>query len=154
MTDFFHEDIPQEQRIALGLEKVVFSKKVQELAEAGNPVYQAILSLCYYYGSGIIRDLKKAYEWATKAADSGWGNSRDNDLFYIYEALMVEDRAFVDERVELGDTTFMVHMAADYHWGGKSVEQDDEKAKRLLEKASSMGDPEAMMLLDAYYGDE
>lgn len=48
-----------------------YSEKLDSMAKSGNPAAQNKLSICYIDGLGIPKDDKKAFFWATKAAENG-----------------------------------------------------------------------------------
>lgn len=151
-TEFFYVNFSDAEKMALGMMKVIYSEEIKHRAEAGEGVYQAILGLCYLYGSGISRDLQKSYEWATKAVDSGWRNS-DEDRFKVLDLLMAEDMPYIDRLIQEGDTFAMTHLAACYHIG-TGVDKDNQRAKELLDRAIQLGDPEAESLKRLYFGEE
>lgn len=153
VPNYFYDDLSPVERMALGIDKVSYSSKIQKKADEGDPVYMIILALCYYHGAGINRDLRKSYEWAMKSDEAGWKNASLNDLCFIFDALMDEDRSYIDERIEDGDSDMMVRLAVCYHLGDK-VNHDDKKAKMLLQMAEVLGNPEAGELIEYYFSED
>lgn len=152
MTEYLFDDLSKEEMLALGFEKVVYEDEIRKRAENGEAVYQAILSLCYFYGSGIPRDLRSSYLWATDAAKNGWVNSTENDMTHIIPALVREDYAFLWERVLMRDTIAMVDLAVESHLG-VNMKQNDVLSKQLLQWSIEAGSDEAKGLMNLYFGE-
>src|SRR5436305_14703013 len=53
---------------------ILYEKKLNELnlrsVRKGDPIAQYNLGNCYYYGYGVKKDYKKAFEWYTKSANN------------------------------------------------------------------------------------
>jgi len=58
-----------------------------------------------------------------------------------------------EERVEKGDLTAMVNLAAKYRDGQDGLARDEAKALELLQRAADLGCPEAIMKLGCFFFD-
>ncbi|MCT7540326.1 caspase family protein [Aliarcobacter cryaerophilus] len=113
------------------------------------------LGKAYYYGIGVNKDLKKAFEFAKKSADKN-NSSGLNLLGVIYQygegVEKDESKAFeyYKQSTDLGNTKAMRNLASLYE-NGEYVKQDLSKAKELYQKLIDLNDKEGYLGFASIY---
>jgi len=143
---------------------VIYSPELHAKAQAGDAVSQLELANAYLYGNGIEEDGDIAEEWAIKAAEN------DNvDAMYLLgesystDALLRSDfdeegskEGFIkaakwyQEAVKHNHAEAMLELS-DLYESGDGVPKDEKQAFLLLEKAATLGVPQAMNKLRYAY---
>lgn len=124
--------------------------KYKEDAEA-----QYYLSKAFYYGLGLKKDTKKAFEYAKKSANQN--NSLGLNLLgvmYQYGESVAKDElqafTYYKEAANLGNTEAMMNIAKMYALGDY-VKEDVNQAIGWAKKAIKYGNAKAMILLGLLY---
>ena len=124
----------------------------KSLAETGHVMAQYRLGLCYFHGSGIMRDPAKAFEYYHKAADQGYVDAQLN-LGYCYSngigIAQDYEKAFewYHKAAEQGNAGAMNNIGIFYKHG-RGVTQDYGEAEEWYRKAAENGSKDALENLE------
>jgi TPR repeat protein len=123
-------------------------KRFLELSEKEGHVEAMIMTgYCYYNGTGMAMDMKKAVEWYTKAAEQG-NSDAQNTLGVCYdngEGVAMDKEKAVDwftKAAEQGNSSAQYFLGYCYEYG-EGVTMDKEMAVEWYTQAAEQGDSEA-----------
>jgi hypothetical protein len=130
----------------------------RKAAEQGFAPAQFSLGLCYVHGKGVPQDFAQALAWYEKAAKQNNSDAMLN-LAYLYhngqgvpknETLSFD---FVRQAAEAGSADAQFQLGMDYYQGEEGLNQDDDLARKWLQRSAQQGEVAAQfnyaMLLKA-----
>jgi len=133
------------------------TKDIVAKAEAGDPEAQYDLSIAYYDGAGVPKDLAKSFEWCRKAANQGLAVAQNN-LGSMYQSgdgvTQSDSDAFVwyQKAAEQGFHEAWTSLGYLYDMG-RGVAQDRTKAVELYKRGADLGSLNGMLNLGISYMD-
>ena len=111
-------------------------KKLKEEAESGNPIIQFCLGNAYYYGSGIEKDLEKAFEWNMRSILQGYPKAFD-----YFGRLASKNAGSEEDYKEIvnflqnksaGNNSLAGYTLGNYYSNADSLNRDIDKAIKLF----------------------
>lgn len=127
-------------------------KWAQLSATQNEDMGQFVLGICYYHGCGIGKDIIKACEWLTKAAEQGNVRAQAKLAEHYYYPEDEKNRDLLLAGRWASQAADAGHAGAQLMLGrmflfGEQVERDPKAAVEWLRLAAEQGESEAMYLL-------
>lgn len=127
-----------------------------EVAQSDDAVSQLALGLCYALGEGVPKDLTKAMEWYTKAAEQGNAKAQWNVAVMHAQGQGGVDRdartaALWHQKAAMQGFAPAQAALGLMYASGVGVDKDAGKALALLQQAALQGDMEAQHNLAVMY---
>lgn len=127
-------------------------KWAQLSATQNEDMGQFVLGICYYHGCGIGKNIVKACEWLTKAAEQGNVRAQAKLAEHYYYPEDEKDRDLLLAGRWASQAADAGHPGAQLLLGrmflfGEQVERDPKAAVEWLSPAAEQGESEAMYLL-------
>lgn len=127
-------------------------KWAQLSATQNEDMGQFVLGICYYHGCGIGKDIVKACEWLTKAAEQGNVRAQAKLAEHYYYPEDEKNRDLLLAGRWASQAADAGHAGAQLMLGrmflfGEQVERDPKAAVEWLRLAAEQGESEAMYLL-------
>jgi TPR repeat protein len=134
-----------------------YSANLVKEAEAGDPVAQCNLGVCYENGQGVSKDEKEAVKWYTKSADQGNRRAQCNlGLCYENGAGVQKDEKeavkWYHKSSDQGDATAQRFLGGCYTFG-IGVTKDGKKGIKWLIKSAEQGDAIALYNIGFCYAE-
>ena len=113
---------------------------------------QNMLGVCYQFGVGVDKDVKKAFKYYSSSSEQG-NSAAMNSLGYCYDNGKGTDvnrnKAFewYEKSANLGDCSAMYNVGFTFQYGF-GVTKDSKKAKEFYTKAAAQGEPNSQTRLN------
>lgn len=125
---------------------------IKKAAEEGRANWQCNLGVCYFYGSGVEKDLVEASKWYEKAAKQGDAKAQFNlGLGYYKREGLPQDYSkamyWFGEAAEQGDADAQLHIA----WCLEDMQAPQEEVVAAYRRAAEMGNADAQCHLGFGY---
>lgn len=127
---------------------------IKKAAEEGRANWQCNLGVCYFYGSGVEKDLVEANKWYEKAAKQGDAKAQFNlGLGYYKREGLSQDYSkamyWFGEAAEQGDADAQLHIA----WCLEDMQAPQNDIFVACKRAAEMGNADAQCHLGFWYSE-
>ena len=132
-----------------------YSEDIVKKAEAGDSAAQAMLASFYFSGSGVERNVEKAFAWSEKSA----GQNNPEGLV-LYGIILMEGigtqknegKGFeqIKKAAELNYVTAQVTLG-NWLFNGTAVTKDYVEAVKWFDKTAQAGNPQGQAMLGLCY---
>lgn len=125
---------------------------IVELAEADFLPAQTCLGVCFKTGSGCEKDVQRAFEWYSKAAENGSSKAQFLlSIFYKNGELVPQNYAIelqlLRESAEKGFVSAQTRLGFLFRYGERGARKDEKEAVKWLASAANHGDYLAQAIL-------
>jgi TPR repeat protein len=147
--------LPITTRAGMSPKEVSFFEALRAKAEQGNIEAQNRLSICYYAGIGVAKDLEKAVFWLRKAAEQGHAEAQSGlgQCYANGEGARkdhVQAVLWYRKAAEQGDAAGQFGLGLCYA-NGEGLPKDIMKAISWYRKAAEQGEAQALTNLGYCY---
>ena len=130
-------------------------KNLKKLAEQGDALAQNELSLLYYDGMGVEKNLELAFFWIQKSAEQGYAPAQHNLSRMYYNGEGIEknlELAFywIQKSAEQGDALAQYNLSRMY-FNGEGVEKNLKLAFYWMQQSAEQGDAVSQRHLSRMY---
>jgi uncharacterized protein len=102
-------------------------------AQTGHPRAQHNVGCYYYYGKGVPKDLVKAVQWWSKAAEQGDPEAQYSLGFFCYEQIGAKESfKWMQKAADNGHQYAQAFLGSMYFWGGPIVSRNKVTALKWL----------------------
>lgn len=125
---------------------------ILQLAETDFLPAQTCLGVCFKKGDGCEKDMQKAFEWYSKAADNGSSRAQFLlSIFYKNGDFVPQDYAkelqLLQASAEKGFVSAETRLGFLFCYGERGARKDEKEAVKWLERAANHGDYLAQAIL-------
>lgn len=130
-----------------------YSKELEKDAQKGDPVAQANLGACYYYGNGVRQDISEAKIWLWRAAIRDLAPAQNLLANICFDEQDYEQAAeWYKKAANLNLPEAQLSLGACYE-NGFGVNRDIDEAIIWYKKAAKQNIPQAQFVLGLWYRD-